>query len=81
MTLEAGMSDNFNFEKALEDLNAIVTKMEEGKLSLEESLAYFEKGVSLTRDCQQALQKAEQKVQILTGNSGDFALNDYQPEE
>ena len=61
----------FNFEKKLEELEKLVASMEEGKLSLEDSLRAFEKGVKLTRDCQAALKKAEQKVQILINENGD----------
>ncbi|MDR0781494.1 MAG: exodeoxyribonuclease VII small subunit [Pseudomonadales bacterium] len=55
----------FNFEVALAELEALVAAMEEGELSLEDSLKAFEQGVRLTRDCQQALAQAEQKVQLL----------------
>ena len=55
----------FQFEKALETLNETVEQLEQGDLSLEDSLKAFEKGVKLTRECQQALKQAEQKVQIL----------------
>lgn len=55
----------FNFENALIELEETVDKMEEGDLSLEESLLAFEKGIKLTRECQNALQQAEQKVSIL----------------
>ena len=54
-----------NLEKTLETLEALVEKMESGDLSLEESLQAFEQGVRLTREAQQALQAAEQKVRIL----------------
>jgi len=63
--------DSFNFEQALEDLEELVTAMEEGELSLEESLQAFEKGIKLTRECQSALKKAEQKVQVLINEDGD----------
>lgn len=53
------------FEKALQELEALVEKMEQGELSLEDSLQHFEKGVQLSRACQQALMEAEQKVEIL----------------
>ncbi len=67
---------NFDFEKALENLEKLVTAMEDGELSLEESLQAFEKGIKLTRECQTALNNAEQKVQILLNESGDTeALN------
>ena len=55
----------FNFEEALETLEGLVEAMEEGELSLEESLKAFEQGIKLTRECQSALEKAEQKVQVL----------------
>ena len=55
----------FNFEEALETLEGLVEAMEEGELSLEESLKAFEQGIKLTRECQSALDKAEQKVQLL----------------
>jgi exodeoxyribonuclease VII small subunit len=74
------MADRFNFEQALEDLNTIVTKMEQGGLSLEDSLLHFEKGIALTRECQKALQEAEQKVQILVEKNGEFCVNEYQTE-
>lgn len=56
---------NLSFEKALEELESIVTKLEEGGLSLDESLALFEKGVKLARYLREELQKAEKKVEIL----------------
>ncbi len=62
---------NFDFEQALEDLEELVTSMEDGELSLEESLQAFEKGIKLTRECQMALKKAEQKVQVLLNENGD----------
>lgn len=64
-------ADSFDFENALDELENLVTAMEEGELSLEESLAAFEKGIKLTRECQSALQKAEQKVQVLLNEDGD----------
>ena len=60
----------FDFEQSIEQLEALVTAMEDGDLSLEDSLAAFEKGITLTRQCQTALQKAEQKVQVLMNESG-----------
>lgn len=61
----------FNFEESLASLESLVTAMEDGDLSLEESLQAFEKGIRLTRECQAALQKAEQKVQVLINENGD----------
>ncbi|WP_196139244.1 exodeoxyribonuclease VII small subunit [Aliikangiella sp. G2MR2-5] len=54
------------FEEQLSQLEAIVDSLEQGELSLEESLTRFEQGVKLTRECQKALDQAQQKVQILS---------------
>ena len=70
----------FNFEQALNSLESLVTAMQEGELSLEESLQAFEKGIKLTRECQSALQKAEQKVQLLMENDGEIETTDFPPE-
>lgn len=64
-------SPDLGFEEALQQLEALVEDMESGELSLEESLASFEKGVALTRICQKSLSKAEQKVKLLTSNTPD----------
>lgn len=71
----------FNFEKSLNDLENLVEKMESGDLSLEDSLKHFEKGIALTRDCQTALQEAEQKVKVLLEKNGQQSLIDFDPEE
>lgn len=55
-----------DFETALAELEALVDQMETGDLSLEASLAAFERGVSLTRACQSALRAAELRVRQLT---------------
>lgn len=60
-----------SFEDALNELESLVERMEQGELSLEDSLESFERGVALTRSCQQALKAAEQKVEILTSQDPD----------
>ena len=57
-----------NFEKALAELEQLVEEMEQGELSLEDTLKRFEKGIALTTECQQALQNAELKVTQLVEN-------------
>ncbi len=59
-----------DFEEALDQLEELVEDMENGDLSLEESLKAFEQGIKLTRECQTALSKAEQKVQMLVEENG-----------
>ncbi|MDB2384339.1 exodeoxyribonuclease VII small subunit [Endozoicomonas sp.] len=58
------------FEHSLSELESLVQKMESGDLSLEDSLKAFERGVKLTRECQDALSTAEQKVQKLLEKNG-----------
>jgi len=53
------------FEQSLDELEQLVAKMEGGELSLDESLASFERGIGLYRHCQQALDKAELRVRLL----------------
>ena len=67
----ANSNDKIDFEGALRELEELVERMEQGDLSLEQSLKDFERGVALTRTCQQALQQAEQKVQILMSKDED----------
>lgn len=69
--MAAKKQSGFNFEDALEELEDLVSSMEDGELSLEDSLKAFEKGIKLTRECQTALKKAEQKVQVLLNENGD----------
>ncbi|WP_444996747.1 exodeoxyribonuclease VII small subunit [Aliikangiella sp. IMCC44359] len=59
-------SKKLSFEEQLKSLEDIVSKLEKGDLPLEDSLAQFEKGVKLTRECQLLLDQAQQKVTILT---------------
>ena len=70
--------ENFHFENALQELENLVGTLEEGDLSLEESLQQFERGVALTRSCQKALNEAEQKVQILLEKNGENSLEDFE---
>ena len=60
-----------SFEDALTELESLVDTLEHGELTLEQSLAAFERGIKLTRTCQTALDKAEQQVRILSGESSE----------
>ncbi|MDU9391183.1 exodeoxyribonuclease VII small subunit [Pseudomonas japonica] len=66
-----------DFEQSLADLQALVERLENGELSLEDSLTAFEQGIRLTRDCQGALTQAEQKVQILLERDGELAAEPF----
>ncbi len=65
------IADNTPFEQALAELEQLVEVMERGDLSLDESLQSFERGIALTRHCQESLQAAEQKVSMLSSPTAD----------
>jgi exodeoxyribonuclease VII small subunit len=59
--------DEVDLEAALDDLEGIVTKLEDGGISLEESLELFERGMKLVSLCHGKLDSAEQRIEGLTG--------------
>lgn len=70
-----------DFESQLKELEALVEKMEQGELPLEDSLKAFERGIALARACQKTLGEAEQKVKILLAQNGEEALADFAPDQ
>lgn len=66
------MSDSkaLEFEQALAELEALVARLERGDLPLDEALKTFERGVELTRHCQDSLKAAQQRVEILLKRNG-----------
>ena len=58
------------FEQALEKLETIVSEVEEGKVSLEESIDQYAEGVELVKQCRAILDKAEKKIQLLARGKG-----------
>ena len=65
-----------SFEKALEELEALVARMEDGKLALEESLAAYQRGAELIKFCESKLTDAQARIAILDGD----ALRDFTPD-
>lgn len=55
-----------DFENALEELEALVERLESGELSLDQSLKQFQRGIQLTRHCQDVLEQAQQMVEQLS---------------
>ena len=76
------MTKPIQFEKSMTELQTIVMQLEKGELSLEESLKQFEKGITLARKCQDVLNQAEQKIEILsatkTPTSGNAMDNQHE---
>lgn len=69
--------ENMSFEDAMTELQTIVQNMENGQLSLEDSLKSFERGIGLVSSTQAKLQQAEQKVQILMQQQGQQTLQPF----
>jgi exodeoxyribonuclease VII small subunit len=59
-----------DFERKLTDLEAIVERLEQGDLSLEESVRLFEEGMKLSESCKQELESAEGRIQVLMAEGG-----------
>ena len=70
-----------DFEQSLNQLDQLVKKLEDQNLPLEQALQTFEQGVALTRQCQQALAHAEQKIKILTQQQGSYQLQDFEQDK
>jgi exodeoxyribonuclease VII small subunit len=73
------VSEKMTFEAALEKLQVSVKKLESGELSLEDSLKLFEEGIRLTRACQEHLQAAEQRVELLMKAQSSTGQPQFQP--
>lgn len=68
-----------DFEAALTELEKLVEKMESGEQSLEEALKSFQRGIELTRTCQQGLKEAEQRVEKLIQENEGFSTEPFSP--
>ena len=70
----AATPPDITFERALEELESLVARMEDGKLPLEESLAAYQRGAELIKFCESKLSDAQARIAILDGD----ALKDFQ---
>ena len=66
-----------DFEQSLAELEALVAKLEQGDVPLEDALKTFERGVALTRQCQTALRTAQQKVEVLLARNGEETIASF----
>lgn len=64
-----------SFETKMSQLETLVSQLESGDLSLDDAMKTFEQGIKLTRECQSALDQAEQTVQVLLGEPGSEQLS------
>jgi exodeoxyribonuclease VII small subunit len=72
---------NIDFEQSLSALEALVNRMEQGDMTLDESLLAFESGIALTRECQTRLAAAELQVTKLIEQQGNIRLESFDPDE
>lgn len=68
------------FEQSLDELEQLVARMEQGDLGLDDSLKSFERGIALYRDCQNALEQAELRVQQLLDPTDPASARDHLPD-
>ncbi|WP_416305059.1 exodeoxyribonuclease VII small subunit [Neptunicella sp. SCSIO 80796] len=74
-------TENLSFEQSLQELESIVTQMEQGDLELDLALQQFERGIMLARNSQTKLSEAEQKVKILMQQQGQEKLIDFEQDD
>ena len=69
-----------SFEEALERLESLVDRLEDGDLPLEEALAAFEQGVALSRGCMERLERAERRIEALVAEAGGATVHAVEDE-
>ncbi|MFA4874933.1 MAG: exodeoxyribonuclease VII small subunit [bacterium] len=73
------MAEKRRFEQSMEELEGVVRRLEGGQLTLDESLAAFEQGVKLTRECESMLSEAKGKIeQLIKDAQGNAAAASFE---
>lgn len=70
-----------SFESQIENLEKIVAELENGELSLDESVSKFEEGIKISKECNKTLEEAEKKITILLEKDGDVKEENFVSEE
>ncbi len=70
-----------NFEQKLEELEKVVTDLEKGNMSLEDSLVKFEEGMKLSKECNSMLEDAEKRITILLENNGEIKEENFSEDD
>jgi exodeoxyribonuclease VII small subunit len=73
---DSGVPEPADFETAIEQIEQIIERIESGEIGLEDSIAQYERGVGLIRRCRQVLDRAEQRVEELTGQMQEDAARE-----
>lgn len=79
--LASAAAEELPFEEALNRLEQVVDRLEQGDLELEASLAAFEEGVKLSRRCATQLEAAEQRVEVLMREGGQWLAQPFDEDE
>ncbi len=69
--------ENKSFEELMETLEGIVQDLEKGNLNLDESVAKFEEGMKIAKECSQILESAEKRITILLENNGEISEEEF----
>ena len=75
------MSEDINFEDAMQRLEEIANELEKGDLTLDESVKKFEDGISLSKKCNEFLDNAEKKITMLINNGEEIKEENFIPKE
>ena len=70
-----------SFESQIENLEKIVAELENGELSLDESVSKFEEGIKISKECNKTLEEAEKKITILLQKDGELVEENFTPQE
>lgn len=70
-----------SFEERMENLEKIVTELEKGDLNLDDSVAKFEEGIKISKECNKILEEAEKKITILLNQDGEMKEENFETEE
>lgn len=75
------MEENKSFEEQINELEKIVSELEKGDLSLDDSVKKFEEGIKISKECNEILEKAERKINILINQDGEMKEEKFDTEE
>lgn len=70
-----------SFEENLKNLETIIEELENGNLNLEDSVKKFEEGIKISKNCNELLENAEKKINILVNKNGDYKEENFIAEE
>lgn len=70
-----------SFEEKMEELEKIVSDLENGDLNLDSSVAKFEEGMKISKECNKMLETAEKKITILLNQDGEIREENFETEE